>query len=1338
MLLGTISKGLHWGMNLSLTLKPSIIAQCFEHDCDKYLVFNSVSSADRSGLGWAKKLNTQNASATAGNNWESIRVKKLQTDPSCMVIDLSLKKRLCDTVNELKGLNVQNKPIYLYQSCLSATHSFKNTYLSQIGYRTQFELSDKFYPDFIRADYMPENGKYLLTVIDAKNASFLKKGALIQIALYVKVLKDIVKDHAISNCIVNESEGIVWNREPITNNCLQHAFELKPAFDELDKFFKTKLPAICKSIDSCTNGTEIQEVLDYSISQECEYCGNFDTCKALCCAKRNVRMIPYLSSSAQNRIKELIKSRDLSDDSFNSVKDLLTRQPDLLTNDCSFWNTVKNEADAYEKGLIAYYDGKKERFPKNGTSISMPKSQNFSLYLTAQQDTNSGRSYAYAWLLKPGKDIRLYEDDKPTETGYLPIHEGNGQGRYYASFVAETDSPSEFARIDKEFIESIYGLLEKIDSYSNDINNRKLQCFVMDDYEHINLETSLFHMLDYLNPQKDQVLIDKIMAILFWMMQGDRLVTDSQQQPGTIVDNPIVVLTSELSRLYVLSEGVSYGLKDIASVFSPAYNFASDTYYFGILTNVIDGTHINSVWNENDPAKKNSKIESLAKHLRKRLFVESNIVSVIQDDSRKNIIQLNAWPERFRLLKTDYPGDPEVSRLDFENKYEQLLKYHQILSSRAQGIDKAIDNGTILKLRYTGTGIRYDILNHASYIGREWFTAWICEDTPENRAQIILLRDAVFKKSLRSPKIQIRNTNTVFYPIQNLSFDDLGTSASAEFTTDPRSTFQPQKDRDYLLFEVYSDYNSPKTAEGIRNLTTRPDLLDPNRLSSDTGITFDSSVEKACAQFWSLDGHTFSPSQKDAFKHFMERRLTVLVGPPASGKTDFIARSLITMASYYKTVEKKKLKIMVTAMSHSAIENVLLKTDKMLKGGNPCDIKVYKAKEFNDKKAFKGKDVGIMTESCIVNDLKKDEIQIVGMTSWTAYKAFHKDQALFEFDMIVMDEASQIRAMDSFLNLECSNENTRFLLVGDDNQLPPIIVGNYKGVPGQKYIHGSIFRMYCTGLGDGHQDIVKLSDNFRMNGILCKYPSKKIYGPTYKAYTTAIEEQKIQLKAASKDSLVDFILDAEYPLVLCELSGIAKNQTEKEIEVVTRLVRELWDNMQNDTTGNLAKDDGNFWRDVMKSGKTLDGACGIISPHHEHINRVRTTIAKDLSIKNDDVFIGTVDTLQGKERKAVIVSYGVSESEKIKNESEFIFSRNRFNVSITRGKAKTVVFLSDAIAEPNLTTTTMTANDEVMGKGIEFIHGFAEYMKDSKEDCHDHKVFVEGNVTLSVWKKKLK
>jgi superfamily I DNA and/or RNA helicase len=55
--------------------------------------------------------------------------------------------------------------------------------------------------------------------------------------------------------------------------------------------------------------------------------------------------------------------------------------------------------------------------------------------------------------------------------------------------------------------------------------------------------------------------------------------------------------------------------------------------------------------------------------------------------------------------------------------------------------------------------------------------------------------------------------------------------------------------------------------------------------------------------------------------------------------------------------------------------------------------------------------------------------------------------------------------------------------------------------------------------------------------------------------------------------------------------------------------------------------------------------------------------------------------MQGQEAQAAIVSYGVSDPEYAAQEAEFIYSRNRLNVSITRAKSKCAIILSRQVLE---------------------------------------------------------
>lgn len=108
----------------------------------------------------------------------------------------------------------------------------------------------------------------------------------------------------------------------------------------------------------------------------------------------------------------------------------------------------------------------------------------------------------------------------------------------------------------------------------------------------------------------------------------------------------------------------------------------------------------------------------------------------------------------------------------------------------------------------------------------------------------------------------------------------------------------------------------------------------------------------------------------------------------------------------------------------------------------------------------------------------------------------------------------------------------------------------------------------------------------------------------------------------------------------------------------------------------------------------------MISPHHVQLVLLRRYLAE---LKSWDVapFVDTVDKMQGQERDAVIVSYGVADVEYALSERAFIYSLNRLNVSITRARMKSVVFLPRPLLEPPIQALD---NDDV-AEGIAFMQG---------------------------------
>ncbi len=97
--------------------------------------------------------------------------------------------------------------------------------------------------------------------------------------------------------------------------------------------------------------------------------------------------------------------------------------------------------------------------------------------------------------------------------------------------------------------------------------------------------------------------------------------------------------------------------------------------------------------------------------------------------------------------------------------------------------------------------------------------------------------------------------------------------------------------------------------------------------------------------------------------------------------------------------------------------------------------------------------------------------------------------------------------------------------------------------------------------------------------------------------------------------------------------------------------------------------------------------------------------------------------MQGQQRDAVIVSYGVTDLESAALESEFIFNRNRLNVALTRGKAKTIVFFSEILAKcpPEL----LGEDDEDVQLGIEYVCGLMPFMQRNEDDtCISMREFI--------------
>jgi len=82
----------------------------------------------------------------------------------------------------------------------------------------------------------------------------------------------------------------------------------------------------------------------------------------------------------------------------------------------------------------------------------------------------------------------------------------------------------------------------------------------------------------------------------------------------------------------------------------------------------------------------------------------------------------------------------------------------------------------------------------------------------------------------------------------------------------------------------------------------------------------------------------------------------------------------------------------------------------------------------------------------------------------------------------------------------------------------------------------------------------------------------------------------------------------------------------------------------------------------------------VVSPYNMQVNHLK-------SILPSGARVGTVDKFQGQEAEVVLISMATSSGEDLPRNIEFLFSKNRLNVAISRARCLAVIVASPALLE---------------------------------------------------------
>lgn len=351
-------------------------------------------------------------------------------------------------------------------------------------------------------------------------------------------------------------------------------------------------------------------------------------------------------------------------------------------------------------------------------------------------------------------------------------------------------------------------------------------------------------------------------------------------------------------------------------------------------------------------------------------------------------------------------------------------------------------------------------------------------------------------------------------------------------------------------------------------------------------------------------------------------------GLPGTGKT-------YTGSHLIASLLKAGKRVAVSSNSHKAINNLLEAVDKRMEESG-CSY-------FGIKKVSKREHA---VESKFIENVASDTVileadpppQLVGGTAWTLAKAGFREA----FDYLFIDEAGQVSLANTIALGMCAKN---LILLGDQMQLGQPIQGSHPGRSGESALEYLL---------DGESTIaaergIFLDVTYRMHPDVCRFISDAIYDSRLHSADSTLQRWLV-LDGSSHPAIrptgISYFAIAH---------DACSQRSEEEASVVREIIESLLGQRYRDGEG-------------REHDFTLENIL-VVAPYNMQVNLLKRVLPKGARV-------GTVDKFQGQEAEVVIVSMATSSAEYLPRNLDFLFSKNRINVAVSRAKCLSVVLFS--------------------------------------------------------------
>ncbi len=477
-------------------------------------------------------------------------------------------------------------------------------------------------------------------------------------------------------------------------------------------------------------------------------------------------------------------------------------------------------------------------------------------------------------------------------------------------------------------------------------------------------------------------------------------------------------------------------------------------------------------------------------------------------------------------------------------------------------------------------------------------------------------------------------------------------------------------------------------------------LWDGQRLNASPSGRVLPAVQTRLAQ----GGINLNPSQWQAWSDSLSRRLQLVWGPPGTGKSSTL-RAVLLGALHEASLRGVPVRVLISGPTYEAIDNVLLRVYGDLTQGPLALPQVTVARLRSASRPTSSRvpptiDVvhGSSQHTQLTRRLQSGQgLTLVGGTAHQVHRLLDDAGSPVTpmFDLVVLDEASQLDVGTSTLALAGLADNGSVVVAGDPKQLPPI--HQAQAPIGLEPYVGAVF----TYLQERHTIApAVLNTNYRSNSTIVGLGQAAGYPPGLVAHSPALAIHLLAALPATQAAPANWpaplfwtsewsaLLDPSHACsVFVYDEGRSSQWNPFEADAVTSLVW-LLSGILSSQLANERDPSGAPIPDSMALYPPTDfwaRGVGVVTPHRAQQALVISGLqrlfgpAVPTSVLRESV--DTVERFQGQQRDVMIATFALGDPDAISDEDEFLLSLNRFNVMASRARAKLIVLVSRQVVD---------------------------------------------------------